>query len=80
MNGFVDGSGKRGDLREIGNIGVDLDFYKFGVRKEQVMEEVNRLVGKGRIGWGNLSLYGGGMELIYSICGGGGGIMGYMGE
>ncbi|PGS83951.1 replication protein [Bacillus cereus] len=80
LNAFVHGSRKTADLRQIRNIGVDLDFYKLGLTREQVMEELNRLVAKGTIPCPNLTLYGRGMQLIYSISGGAAPRMGYMAQ
>ena len=70
LNGFKHGSRKTADLRQIRNIGVDLDFYKLGLTREHVMEELNRLIAKGAIPCPNVTLYGRGMQLIYSISGG----------
>ena len=76
LNGFKHGSRKTADLRQIRNIGVDLDFYKLGLTREHVMEELNRLIAKGAIPCPNVTLYGRGMQLIYSISGGAP-VMGY---
>ena len=77
LNGFKHGSRKTADLRQIRNIGVDLDFYKLGLTREHVMEELNRLIAKGAIPCPNVTLYGRGMQLIYSISGGAAPVMGY---
>ncbi|EOQ05348.1 hypothetical protein [Bacillus cereus] len=77
LNAFVHGSRKTSDLRQIRNIGVDLDFYKLGLTREHVMAELNRLIAKGTIPCPNLILYGRGIQLIYSISGGAAPIMGY---
>ncbi|PGC93928.1 replication protein [Bacillus toyonensis] len=77
LNAFHHGSRKTSDLRQIRNIGVDLDFYKLGLTREHVMEELNRLVAKGTIPCPNVTLHGRGMQLIYSISGGAAPIMGY---
>ncbi|WP_240514809.1 AsnC family protein, partial [Bacillus cereus] len=60
--------------------GVDLDFYKLGLTREHVMEQLNRLIAKGTIPCPNVTLYGRGMQLIYSISGGAAPIMGYMAQ
>ncbi|MBG9508340.1 replication protein [Bacillus thuringiensis] len=78
LNAFNHGSRKTSDLRQIRNIGVDLDFYKLGLTKEHVMEELTRLIAKGTIPCPNLMLHGRGMQLLYSISGGAAPIMGYM--
>ncbi|MEI4617614.1 AsnC family protein [Bacillus cereus] len=80
LNAFRHGSRKTADLRQIRNIGVDLDFYKLGLTREHVMEELNRLIAKGTIPCPNVTLYGRGMQLIYSISGGAAPIMGYMAQ
>lgn len=77
LNAFLHGSRKTADLRQIRNIGVDLDFYKLGLTREYVMEELNRLIAKGTIPCPNVTLHGRGMQLIYSISGGASPIMGY---
>jgi len=77
LNAFVHGSRKTSDLRQIRNIGVDLDFYKLGLTREHVMEELNRLIAKSTIPCPNVTLHGRGMQLIYSISGGAAPIMGY---
>ncbi|MEH7150267.1 replication protein [Bacillus thuringiensis] len=77
LNAFHHGSRKTADLRQIRNIGVDLDFYKLGLTREHVMEELNRLVAKGKIPCPNVTLHGRGIQLIYSISGGAAPIMGY---
>ncbi|MEI4618224.1 AsnC family protein [Bacillus cereus] len=77
LNAFLHGSRKTADLRQIRNIGVDLDFYKLGLTREHVMEELNRLIAKGTIPCPNVTLYGRGMQLIYSISGGAAPVMGY---
>ncbi|PFT89352.1 replication protein [Bacillus thuringiensis] len=80
LNAFLHGSRKTSDLRQIRNIGVDLDFYKLGLTREHVMEELNRLIAKGTIPCPNVTLHGRGMQLIYSISGGAAPIMGYMAQ
>ncbi|MEW4153011.1 AsnC family protein [Bacillus thuringiensis] len=80
LNAFRHGSRKTFDLRQIRNIGVDLDFYKLGLTREHVMGELNRLIVKGTIPCPNVTLYGRGMQLIYSISGGAAPIMGYMAQ
>ncbi|MGX5634321.1 AsnC family protein [Bacillus thuringiensis] len=77
LNAFVHGSRRTSDLRQIRNIGVDLDFYKLGLTREHVMEELNRVIAKGTIPCPNVTLHGRGMQLIYSISGGAAPIMGY---
>ncbi|OQR53431.1 AsnC family protein, partial [Bacillus sp. CDB3] len=80
LNAFDHGSRKTSDLKQIRNIGVDLDFYKIGLTKEQVKEEIYRLVAKGAIPCPNLMLHGRGAQLIYSISGGSAPQMGYMAQ
>ncbi|WP_144519325.1 AsnC family protein [Bacillus thuringiensis] len=80
LNAFLHGSRKTADLRQIRNIGVDLDFYKLGLTREHVMEELNRLIAKGTIPCPNITLQGRGMQLIYSISGGAAPKMGYMAQ
>ncbi|MHB0802077.1 AsnC family protein [Bacillus thuringiensis] len=80
LNAFHHGSRKTADLKQIRNIGVDLDFYKSGLTKEQVKEEIYRLVAKGAIPCPNLMLHGRGAQLIYSISGGSAPQMGYMAQ
>ncbi|QDZ76643.1 AsnC family protein [Bacillus cereus] len=80
LNAFIHGSRKTADLRQIRNIGVDLDFYKLGLTREHVTEELNRLIAKGTIPCPNVTLHGRGMQLIYSISGGAAPVMGYMAQ
>ncbi|MGQ3740944.1 AsnC family protein, partial [Bacillus sp. Fil] len=80
LNAFLHGSRKTSDLRQIRNVGVDLDFYKLGLTREHVMEELNRLIAKGTIPCPNVTLHGRGMQLIYSISGGTAPVMGYMAQ
>ncbi|MDM8365989.1 AsnC family protein [Bacillus thuringiensis] len=80
LNAFRHGSRKTADLRQIRNIGVDLDFYKLRLTREHVMEELNRLIARGTIPCPNVTLHGRGMQLIYSISGGAAPVMRYMAQ
>ncbi|OUB50125.1 MarR family transcriptional regulator [Bacillus thuringiensis] len=80
LNAFVHGSRKTSDLRQIRNIGVDLDFYKLGLSKEYVMKQLEDMVYSGVLPCPNLIMYGRGIQLVYSISGGAAPQMGYMAQ
>ena len=77
LNAFVHGSRRTSDLRQIRNIGVDLDFYKLGLSKEYVMKQLEDMVYSGVLPCPNLIMYGRGIQLVYSISGGAAPQMGY---
>ncbi|UWJ21250.1 AsnC family protein [Bacillus cereus] len=78
LNAFTHGSRKSSDLKQIRNIGVDLDFYKIGLSKEYVREQLNQYIYSGKIPCPNLVMQGRGIQLIYSISGGAAPQMAYL--
>ncbi|MGN0449425.1 MAG: hypothetical protein ACI4G0_03590, partial [Ruminococcus sp.] len=71
LNAFEYGSRKTKHLKQIRNIGVDIDCYKLQIPVGQALEEVKRLIFEGKIPNPNLILLSGrGIQLIYSISGG----------
>ncbi|OUB06178.1 replication protein, partial [[Bacillus thuringiensis] serovar konkukian] len=70
LNSFVFGSRKATDLKQIRNIGVDLDFYKVDISKEYVIQNLQDFIAEGMLPCPNLVMYGRGMQLIYTVQGG----------
>ncbi|PER25385.1 replication protein [Bacillus cereus] len=70
LNSFTFGSRKAADLKQIRNIGVDLDFYKLDISKEYVIRNLQDCIAEGLLPCPNLVMYGRGMQLIYTVQGG----------
>ncbi|WOA61011.1 AsnC family protein [Bacillus mycoides] len=70
LNSFTLGSRKATDLKQIRNIGVDLDFYKLDISKEYVIRNLQDCIAEGLLPCPNLVMYGRGMQLIYTVQGG----------
>ncbi|MGE6504494.1 AsnC family protein [Bacillus wiedmannii] len=70
LNSFTFGSRKATDLKQIRNIGVDLDFYKLDISKEYVISNLQDCIAEGLLPCPNLVMYGRGMQLIYTVQGG----------
>lgn len=71
LNAFEYGSRTTSSLKQIRNIGVDIDCYKLGISVAQAVEEIKKLILKGAIPNPNLVIYSGrGIQLLYSISGG----------
>jgi hypothetical protein len=71
LNAFEYGSRTTKALKQIRNIGVDLDCYKVNVSVPKALEEIKQLIIKGKIPNPNLVIFSGrGLQLIYSISGG----------
>lgn len=70
LNSFTFGSRKATDLKQIRNIGVDLDFYKLDISKEYVIRNLQDCIAEGMLPCPNLVMYGRGMQLIYTVQGG----------
>lgn len=71
LNAFEYGSRTTSALKQIRNIGVDIDCYKLGVSVETALGEIRQLVVNGRVPNPNLVILSGrGVQLIYSISGG----------
>ncbi|MGH0951305.1 AsnC family protein [Bacillus mycoides] len=70
LNSFTFGSRKATDLKQIRNIGVDLDFYKLDISKEYVIQNLQDCIAEGLLPCPNLVMYGRGMQLIYTVQGG----------
>ena len=72
FNGWNDKSlsRKREHLRQIRNIGIDIDQYDLDITIGQAIDEINVLVLENKIPEPNLVLTSRGIQLIYSISGG----------
>ncbi|WP_461202637.1 AsnC family protein [Anoxybacillus sp. TBDG-1] len=71
LNAFEYGYRKTGKLKQIRNIGIDIDCYKVGLPVPKVRERIIDLVYKGIIPNPNLVIFSGrGLQIIYSISGG----------
>lgn len=71
LNAFEHGSRKTDKLKQIRNIGVDIDCYKLNISVPDAIEEVKRMIFAAKIPNPNLVIYSGrGIQLIYSISGG----------
>lgn len=71
LNAFEYGARTTKTLKQIRNIGVDIDCYKLGVSVDQALDEIKQLIIKGSIPNPNLVIFSGrGVQLIYSISGG----------
>ncbi|HDR8076521.1 TPA: AsnC family protein [Bacillus cereus] len=78
LNAFEHGSRKTVDLKQIRNIGVDLDFYKIGLSKEYVIKQLHDLVYSQSLPCPNIIMNGRGVQLVYSISGGAAPQMAYL--
>ena len=79
LNAFEHGSRTADKLKQIRNIGVDIDCYKLNISVEQAIEEVKKLIYAAKIPNPNLLIYSGrGIQLIYSISGGASPKMAYL--
>lgn len=71
LNAFEYGSRTTKALKQIRNIGVDIDCYKVNVSISKALEEIKQLIIKEKIPNPNLVIFSGrGLQLIYSISGG----------
>jgi len=71
LNAFEYGSRTTQALKQIRNIGVDIDCYKLNITVPKALEEVKKLIVKGSIPNPNLVIFSGrGVQLIFSISGG----------
>jgi hypothetical protein len=71
LNAFEYGSRQTKNLKQIRNIGVDIDCYKLNVPVNRALDEIKRLIFKQVIPNPNLVIFSGrGLQLIYSISGG----------
>lgn len=71
LNAFEYGYRQTEHLKQIRNIGVDIDCYKLKISIPKALEEINRLILKGTIPNPNLVIFSGrGLQLLYSISGG----------
>lgn len=71
LNAFEYGSRQTEDLKQIRNIGVDIDCYKLNIPVSKALDEIKQLIVKGSIPNPNLVIYSGrGLQLLYSIAGG----------
>ncbi|MGD6879928.1 AsnC family protein [Bacillus infantis] len=71
LNAFEYGSRTTQALKQIRNIGVDIDCYKLNITVPRALEEVKKLILKGSMPNPNLVIFSGrGIQLIFSISGG----------
>jgi hypothetical protein len=71
LNAFEFGSRETKSLKQVRNIGVDLDFYKENITLSQALQGVKALIFDNKIPDPNLVIYSGrGLQLIYTIKGG----------
>jgi hypothetical protein len=70
LNGFTFGERKTGELKQIRNIGIDLDQYKQDLSIEKGLDELQALIVSDIIPEPNLVLVSRGIQLFYSIQGG----------
>jgi len=71
LNAFEYGTRTTKALKQIRNIGVDIDCYKVNVSISKALEEIKQMIIKGKIPNPNLVIFSGrGLQLIYSISGG----------
>jgi hypothetical protein len=70
LNGFTFGSRKTGELKQIRNIGIDLDQYKHGLSILEGIDQLQVLIIEKKIPEPNLILTSRGIQLFYSIEGG----------
>lgn len=71
LNAFEFGSRTTAALKQIRNIGIDIDCYKLNISVNDAKEEIKKLIFKGSIPNPNLVILSGrGIQLIYSISGG----------
>jgi hypothetical protein len=79
LNAFEYGSRTTKALKQIRNIGVDIDCYKVNVAVPKALEEIKQLITKGKIPNPNLVIFSGrGLQLVYSISGGAAPTMAFM--
>jgi len=71
LNAFEYGVRQSQSLKQIRNIGVDIDCYKLNISIPRALDEVKRLIIKGSIPNPNVVIFSGrGLQLLYSISGG----------
>lgn len=71
LNAFDYGSRTARSLKQIRNIGVDIDCYKLNISVAKALEEIKKLIIEGTIPNPNLVIFSGrGIQLLYSISGG----------
>jgi hypothetical protein len=71
LNAFEYGTRQTSALKQIRNIGVDIDCYKLNIPVGRALEEIKRLIFKNAIPNPNVIMFSGrGLQLLYSISGG----------
>lgn len=71
LNAFEYGTRQTGALKQIRNIGVDIDCYKLNIPVTRALDEIKRLIFKSAIPNPNVVIFSGrGLQLLYSISGG----------
>lgn len=78
LNAFAFGSRQTVNLKQIRNIGIDLDQYKFGLSIEEGLDELNVLILDKVIPEPNLVLTSRGIQIFYSIENGAAPAMAYL--
>lgn len=81
LNAFEYGSRTAKSLKQIRNIGVDIDCYKLNISVSEALKEVQKMIMSVRIPNPNLVIYSGrGIQLIYSVSGGAAPRMAYLSQ
>ncbi|EOP32319.1 hypothetical protein [Bacillus cereus] len=70
LNAFSYGTRESKSLKQIRNIGIDVDCYKKGLKPEEALSLLKQRIQNGTIPCPNLVLIGRGIQLIYGISGG----------
>lgn len=78
LNAFTFGSRETSNLKQIRNIGIDLDQYKLGLSIDDVIDEIHSLILDDIIPEPNLILSSRGVQLFYAIKDGAAPNMGYL--
>lgn len=78
LNGFTFGSRKSADLKQIRNIGIDIDQYKLGLTIEETLDRIQALVVEKSLPEPNLILTSRGIQIFYTIANGAAPNMGFL--
>ena len=70
LNAFEFGSRRTGDLKQIRNIGIDLDQYKYDLSIDEALDELQVLILDKKIPEPNIVLSSRGVQIFYNIEGG----------
>lgn len=81
LNAFEHGTRTTRNLKQIRNIGIDVDCYKLNISVEDAVKEIHKLIAQLKIPNPNLLIYSGrGVQLVYSISGGASPKMAYLSQ